>query len=418
MPIFLFKNPKLKKRMIIMVVVLLVVFGGVVLFNVIKGMLIKRFFANFQAPSVTVSSVVVEEKTWKPHITAVGNFSAINGVDVNSQAMGNVVAIHFTSGQYIQKDEPLIDIDDSVDQATLKFNQADLTLQDVNYKRQTDLLKRNATSSASVDEAKAKLLESQANLEKTQALIRQKHIVSPFAGQLGIRQVDLGQYITPGQTPIVTLQSQDPLFIEFYLPEQLLNQLQLNQPITVSTENAPNLLFKGKITAINSKIDTNTHTIKVQATVPNCSSDTVKQLIQTMASNHSSDKTIVSCSTKENQDRHTTNFHFIPGMFASIKIEQPAIAHVLVVPSTAISYTLYGDSVFVIEKNKQGILQVKRVFITAGEQQGNDTVIKKGLKAGQLVASSGELKLQDGTPVTINNEVLLDKTPNPLLLGQ
>lgn len=414
----LFKNPELKKRMIITVIVLIIVFGGLVLFNVVKGILIKRFFANFQTPSVTVSSVVVQEKTWEPHITAVGNFSAINGVDVNSQAMGNVVAIHFTSGQYIEKDQPLIDIDDSIDQATLKFNQADLALQDVNYKRQTDLLKRNATSSASVDEARAKLLESQANIEKTQALIRQKHIVSPFAGQLGIRQVDLGQYITPGQTAIVTLQSQDPLFLEFYVPEQQLSHLQLNQNITVSTENAPNLLFKGVITAINSKIDTNTHTIKVQATVPNCASQTVKQILQNRSSNPSPDQTIVSCDTKLNEKNHVTNFHFVPGMFASIKIEQPAIAHVLVVPSTAISYTLYGDSVFVIEKNKQGLLYVKRVFITAGEQQGNDTVIKKGLKAGQLVASSGELKLQDATPVTINNEVLLNNTPNPLLLGQ
>lgn len=414
----LFRTPELKKRMIITVIILVIVFGGLVLFNVIKGILIKRFFAHFQTPSVTISSVAVKEKNWEPYITAVGNFSAINGVDVNAQAMGNVTAIHFTSGQYIQKDQPLIDIDDSVDQATLKFNQADLTLQEVNYKRQIDLLKRNATSSASVDEAKAKLLESQANLEKTQALIRQKHIVAPFSGQLGIRQVDLGQYITPGQTAIVTLQSQDPLFMEFYLPEQLLNHLQLNQHIILSTEQAPNLLFKGTITAINSKIDTNTHTIKVQATVPNCPSSNVKNLLKIATSKPLQEKTIVSCDTTVNQKNNVTAFHFIPGMFASIKVEQPMVPHVLVVPSTAISYTLYGDSVFVIEKNQTGSLQVKRVFITAGEQRGNDTVIKKGLKAGQLVASSGELKLQDGTPVTINNDVLLNSSQDPSLLGQ
>ena len=133
----LFQNPQLKKRMTIMVITLIIVFGGLVLFNVIKGIMIKRFFEHFQAPTVTVSSVVVKEKKWEPYLTAVGNFSAINGVDVNAQAMGNVVAIHFTSGQYIEKNQPLIDIDDSVDQATLKFNQADLSLQQVNYKRQT-----------------------------------------------------------------------------------------------------------------------------------------------------------------------------------------------------------------------------------------------------------------------------------------
>jgi membrane fusion protein, multidrug efflux system len=418
----LFQNPQLKKRMTIMVITLIIVFGGLVLFNVIKGIMIKRFFAHFQAPTVTVSSVVVNEKNWEPYLTAVGNFSAINGVDVNAQAMGNVVAIHFTSGQYIGKNQPLIDIDDSVDQATLKFNQADLTLQQVNYKRQTDLLKRNATSTSSVDEAQAKLLESQANLEKTQALIQQKHITSPFAGQLGIRQIDLGQYIAPGETAIVTLQSLDPLFLEFYLPEQLLGRLQIDQGITFGTEQNPNLLFKGKITAINSKIDTNTHMIKVQATVPNCPSEALKHLSQSpllrVEKNELENKSVVVCDTQRNQDNNITAFHFIPGMFASIKIEQPMIPNVLVVPSTAISYTLYGDSVFVIEKTKQNTLQVKRVFVTTGEQQGNDTVIAKGLKKGQLVVSSGELKLQDGTPVTINNDFLLHNTQNPSLLGQ
>ena len=418
----LFQNPQLKKRMTIMVITLIIVFGGLVLFNVIKGIMIKRFFEHFQAPTVTVSSVVVKEKKWEPYLTAVGNFSAINGVDVNAQAMGNVVAIHFTSGQYIEKNQPLIDIDDSVDQATLKFNQADLALQQVNYKRQTDLLKRNATSTSSVDEAQAKLLESQANLEKTQALIQQKHITSPFAGQLGIRQIDLGQYITPGQTAIVTLQSLDPLFLEFYLPEQLLGRLQIDQAITFSTEQDPHLLFKGKITAINSKIDTNTHMIKAQATVPNCPSEALKHLSQSpllnVEKNEIENKSVVVCDTQRNQENNITSFHFIPGMFASIKIEQPMIPNVLVVPSTAISYTLYGNSVFVIEKTKQDTLQVKRVFVTTGEQQGNDTVIAKGLKKGQLVVSSGELKLQDGTPVTINNDFLLHNTQNPSLLGQ
>ena len=404
-----------------MVISLLVVFGGLVLFNLIKGIMIKRFFANFQSPSVTVSSVVVKEKNWEPCIAAVGNFLAINGVDVNSQAMGTVVGIHFTSGQYIEKGQPLIDIDDSVDQANLKFNQADLALQDVNYKRQMDLLKHNATSSSSVDESRAKLLESQANIEKTQALIKQKHITTPFSGQVGIRQIDLGQYIIPGQTAIVSLQSMDPLFLDFYLPEQLLGRLQINQNITLKVEQNPDLLFEGKITAINSKIDTNTHTIQVQATVPNCSTEALQNISQSpllKLKKKAGNKTLVSCDTDLNTKNNITAFNFIPGMFASIEIEQPVTPHVLVVPSTAISYTLYGNSVFVIEKNKDSTLQVKRVFVGTGEQQGNDTVITKGLKVGQLVVGSGELKLQDGTSVTINNDVLLNNIQNPDLLGQ
>lgn len=402
------QDPAMKKRMTIMVIALIVVFGGIIAFNLIKNIMIKRYFATYQPPAVTVSSVTAKEQLWKPHITAVGNFTAINGVNVNSQAAGSVVAIHFKSGQYIEKDQPLIDIDDRVDAATLKYNQAELFLQDLNYKRQVDLSKRGATSLSSVDESKAKLIEAQANVEKTQALINQKHITAPFSGRVGIRQIDLGQYITPGQTSIVALQSMDPLYLEFYLPEQLLSQLRLNQKITFSVEQNPGVFFEGKITAINSKIDASTHTIQVQATLPNCPSN-----INSKAKAGS----IVSCDSALNEKNKIRKFNFMPGMFASIEVEQPPIPNVIVLPATAISYTLYGNSVFIIE-NDHDVLRVKRVFVTVGPQQGNDIVIKKGIKAGQLVVASGELKLQDGTQVVINNDVLLNETVNPGQIGQ
>lgn len=403
-----FQEPIMKKRMTIMVIALLVVFGGIIAFNLIKSIMIKRYFDHYEAPAVTVSSVTAKKQLWKPHITAVGNFVSINGVNVNSQAAGTVVAIHFNSGQYIEKDQPLIDIDDSIEAATLKFNQADLFLQDINYKRQVDLSKRGATSLSSVDESKAKLLEAQANVEKTQALIRQKHITAPFSGRVGIRQIDLGQFITPGQTSIVALQSMDPLFLEFYLPEQLLSRLKLNQNITFSVEQNPGVLFKGKITAINSKIDTNTHTIQVQATLPNCPSDINK---------NTKKGSVITCDSALNKKNHIEKFNFMPGMFASIEVEQPPIPDVVVLPSTAISYTLYGNSVFIIE-NDHDVLRVKRVFVSVGAQQGNDIVIKKGIKAGQLVVASGELKLQDGTQVVINNDVLLNESVSPEKIGQ
>lgn len=411
-----FQDPKMKKRMIIMITALLVVFGGIIAFNIIKGFMIKHFFAHYNPPAVTVSSVTAIAKNWEPRIAAVGNFVAINGVDINSQSSGNVVAIHFKSGQYIKKDQPLIDIDDSVDEATLKFNQADLALQELNYKRQLELSKRGATSASSVDESKAKLLQAQANVEKTQASILHKHIAAPFSGQLGIRQIDLGQYITPGQTAIVTLQSMDPLYLEFFLPEQLLGRLNINQKVTFSVSQNPDLRFEGKITAINSKIDTNTHTLQVQATLPNCPLEALN--------NPSHTTSVISCNTALNTKNKVEQFNFMPGMFASIEIEQPPIPNVVVLPSTAISYTLYGNSVFVIEKDKnkdeQGneILRVKRVFVSTGDQQGNDTMITKGVKAGQLVVASGELKLQDGTRVTINNDVPLNTIGNSEQLGQ
>ena len=418
------KGIKMTKRMSRMLIGLLIVFGGIILFNLFKSFMMKRFFANFVPPAVTVSSTKATLRSWEPRIHAVGNFVSMNGVDVNSQASGSVVAIHFDSGQYVEQNKPLIDIDDSVDQATLKSKQSELALQEINYKRQADLFKRAATPLSSLDEARAKLLEAQADVEQIQAIIRQKHIVAPFSGQLGIRQVNLGQYITPGQTPIAALQSMDPLFLEFDLPEQLFKHLHVNQAVTFSIDQNPNLLFEGKINAINSRIDTNTHTIKVQATLPNCPasaiSDPLHSPLLKLNKQRSDGKTLVTCNSDLNLKNNVQQFNFIPGMFASIEIEQPKRPHVIVLPTTAISYSLYGNSVYIIEKDRENkdILVVKRVFVSTGDQQGNHTVIEKGVTANQLVVSSGELKLQDGTRVVINNQVQLKDIENPDQLGE
>ncbi len=414
----------MKKRTRIMMLSLGVVFGGLIVFNVFKSLMMKWFFAHYVPPAVTVSSTKARLQKWEPRINAVGNFVAINGVEVNSQAAGNVVAIHFNSGQYINEGNPLIDIDDSVDQAILKSHQSESALQDLNYKRQTDLLKHGATSGSIVDESRAKLLQAQANVEKTEATIRQKHITAPFSGQLGIRQVNLGQYITPGQTSIVTLQSMDPLYLEFYLPEQMYKRLHINQAITFSVEQNPNVHFAGKITAINSKIDPNTHNIQVQATVPNCPAEAMaspkKSRLVTIKTQPLDGTPMILCNTEENTKHKTVQYTFIPGMFSAIEIEQPTRPDVVVLPTTAISYSLYGNSVYIIEKDKddQELLTVKRVFVETGDQQGNYTVINSGVKAGQDVVSSGELKLQDGTRVIINNTIKLHDTENPDELGE
>lgn len=414
----------MNKRMRNMVIALAVVFGGILVFNLFKAFMIKRFFANYEPPAVTVSSVVATTRDWSPSISAVGNFEAINGVEINSEVAGKIVALHFDSGQFVFKDTALIDLNDSVEKATLQFNQADLALQGINYKRQLDLLKRGATPSSSVDEAHAKLEQAQANADKTQALINQKHIKAPFSGRLGIRQVNLGQYVTPGQTEIVTLQSMDPLYLKFHLPEQRIKDLHLDQGITFSVEQSPNVLFEGKITAINSKIDTNTHNIEIQAQLFNCpvsaiTSPETSPLV-TIEKRPFTTKPIIVCNTKLNTDSKTTEFNFVPGMFARIEIEQPPIHDQIVLPSTAISYSLYGNSVFVIEKDKSdpSILRVNRVFIKTGDQKGNYTVIRSGVKAGQIVVSSGELKLQNGTRVVINNTIKLDETADLKKIGQ
>lgn len=420
----------MKKRLKIMTIGLLIVFGGLIAFNLIKTLMIKHFFANFQPPAVSVASAIVQEVDWKPTINAVGNFIALNGVDLSAQASGNVIKIDFESGQFVDKEEALITIDDTVDQALLKFNQADLVLKTLSYKRQSDLFKRGAAPISNVDEAKATLDQAQAKVDQTQAQINQKHIKAPFAGRLGIRQVNLGQFISPGQTIIVSLQSLDPLYLEFYLPEQLYKKIHPDQIITFSQETFPNVLFEAKVTAINSKVDLNTHNVLVQGTLANCPVNAIKDptnspLVKTRKE-EDGNKLIISCDTDLNNKNKVHQYAFVPGMFAAIEIEQTAKPHTIIVPSTAISYSLYGNSVYVIEKNKEGkknpdgsdVLVVQRTFVTTGEQRGNFTVIKKGLKAGQQIVSAGEVKLQNGTPVTINNEVHLNEVSDPHLLGQ
>lgn len=420
----------MKTRMTVMIIILVIIFGGLIAKNYVGEFFLNRFFANYQPPAVTISSVTAKAIDWHPRIPAVGNFLAINGVDVNAQASGNVVKIHFDSGEYVKKDAPLIDIDDSVDQAKLKNNQSQLILKDISYKRQADLFKRGATSISNVDEAKANLEQAEANVEQIQAEIKQKHITAPFSGQLGIRQVNLGQYITPGQTAIVTLQSLDPLFLEFYLPEQLRKKLRINQELRFTIEAYPDFLFNGKISALNAKVDPNTHNLLIQATLPNCPAEALNNplssnLVRAKAIKGTKKINII-CDSALNEKNNIQHFAFIPGMFSSIAVELPPVPGVVVLPSTAISYSLYGNSVFVIEKAKSAEkkaegkepLVARRVFVETGEQEGNYTVIKRGVSAGQEVVSSGELKLQNDTPVVINNSIKLDETIDAEQLGQ
>lgn len=415
-------HPILKVTLLIILLVI-----GWKAYQIIAGVM---KFKHYRPKPVTISTVTAEKRDWHPRIDAVGSFVATNGVDVNSQSAGNVVKIYFESGQYVKKGAPLIDIDDSIEQALLKNNQATLKLKELDYRRQTDLLKRGATPGSSVDEAKANLDKAQADVEKIQAEIQQKHITAPFAGVLGIRQVNLGQYITPGQTTIVSLQALDPLYLHFYIPEFLYKSIHKDQAVAFRIEEFPNVLFQGKVLAVNSKVDIKTHNIKVEATMPNCPAVALKDPTHSPLVHISKDldsgKLQVQCDTNKNTENSIERFLFVPGMFANIAVEQPAIPDVVVLPSTAISYSLYGNAVYILEKHPDGlkdqdgkdVYTVRRQFVVTGEQQGNLTVIKKGIKAGQLVVSAGDIKLQNGMDVVINNDIPLDTKTNLDTLGQ
>jgi len=355
----------MKKPMKLMIIFLVVLFGGIVGWNVLRSFFINKFFSTFQPPPATISAHPAKEETWHPFLTAIGTFTAQNGVDINSEAAGIVYKIFFDSGQQVAAGDQLLQLDDSVDQATLQDNEAQLSFMEVSFKRQQELIKTNSTAISKVDETRAQLKQAQANVAKTKALIAQKLIKAPFAGRLGIRKVNLGEYITAGTTKIVTLQSLDPLYLEFNLPEQNFPRLSVGQIVKLKSDAFPKHDFIGKITAINSKVDPQTHNILAQAEIPN------------------------------------PKFELLPGMFATVQIELPAQDKVITVPYTAIDYTLYGDSVYVVQPNQT----VQRTFVVVGDKQNNRVVIQSGLKAGEIVVDTGQLKLNNGAKVIVNNKV-------------
>lgn len=345
----------------------------------VKKIMFMWFIAHYQPPSVTISATNAESKTWQSYLSAVGTFTAINGVDISAEVAGIIEEIRFTSGQLIKKGEPLFILRNDVEQANLKSNQARLQLAQINYDREKTLYHKHVTSQSQLDIRYAELLEAQGSVESVQAQIKQKTITAPFDGKLGIRQVNLGQYVAPN-TIMVTLQSLNPLYVMFSVPEQYLTNLSLGQDIDV-TVNFGNqeIIAKGKITAMNAKVEQTTRNILVEATIPNDKNE------------------------------------LYPGMYGLVKVWLPARQNTIVVPQTAISYSLSGDYIFIIKdekdenklKDDEHNLHVYRQYVKVGERRGDEVAILEGLNVGDKIVTSGQLKLQNGTHVTIDNRVKL-----------
>jgi membrane fusion protein, multidrug efflux system len=353
----------MKKMLILVSIFFLILFG----IYVAKKLLFARAMSHYQPPPVTISTAEVKAANWRPYINSVGTLYAVNGVELAAETAGIVRDIQFKSGQFVKAGDLLAILDSSTEQAQLKSFQAKLKLTEMDYQRQIALFKKQAVSQAMIDSMRAKLQDAQANVEGLVARIRQKTITAPFAGKLGMRQINLGQYIAPGNT-IASLQALNPLHVRFYLPEQYLASLSLNQPVTVTVDVGDGLDIEGKITAIDAKVKQSTRTIEVQATIAN-------------------DKLL-----------------FYPGLFAYIKIWLPNMQQQLVVPQTAITYSLGGNFVYVIHKELTD-LRARQQYIKLGEARGNEIAIIEGLEKGQQIVSAGQMKLQNGARVVINNEV-------------
>src|SRR3990167_9750225 len=356
-----------KKTIIISVSIafLVMLFGYRLLQNTITV-----FTASSGPPPATVSATTVKTIDSQPYISSVVTLQAVNGVDLSTQVPGVVSKIFFESGQMIETGQPIMSMDTSVLAAQLENATSVMNYKKVTFQRYESLYKKGVVSHDQYDSARSDFNQANASVNELKALINQMTIDAPFSGKLGIRQVNLGQYLTPG-TVITSLQQVDPIYANFNIPTQNISQITLGQEIEVSVDSYPEKTYAGKITAIDSVVDQDTRGINVQGTVTN------------------------------------PNGELTPGMFGEVKVLLPIQAGALVIPQTAVTYTLYGNSVFIVteqlDKKGKKALVVNQRYITVGQREGTNIVVKQGLKEGEMVVTSGQLKLQDGMKVVIDN---------------
>ncbi|WP_426417870.1 efflux RND transporter periplasmic adaptor subunit [Aestuariirhabdus sp. LZHN29] len=358
-------------RFVIMVLALVLVFGGIFGFELFKQQKIEEYLGNFKPAPVTVSGDLATQEQWIPYLSSVGTLLSLHGVEVASEQSGIVSKILFRSGQSVRKGDLLLQLDDSVEQANLRSFKAQLNLAELNFNRDKTLIARKAISQTRYDQAKAELDQAQAQVQQTQAIIEQKSIRAPFSGALGIRNIEVGQFLPSGMD-IVTLQASDRLYVDFNLPEQNVPLLRQGQQIEFRVEAHPDTRFVGEIQALDARINSKTRNILVRAVV-------------------------------ENPERLLT-----PGMFADIRVLTGAPQPVTTLPETAITYSLYGDTVFKITADEEGTLSVLRHPVKTGRIQQDRIEILEGVEVNERVVTSGQLKLNNGTTVVIADSVAKD----------
>ena len=321
-------------------------------------------------PPVVVSAEAVKFSDWKPAVLAVGSTKAVRGVDVTTEVGGIVRTVGFKSGQNVAQGALLVQLNADSDVAQLHTLEAAAELAGVVLKRDQAQLKENAVAQAQVDADEADHKGKRAAVEQQRAVVAKKAITAPFAGQMGITSVNPGQYLNPGDK-IATLSTLNPIYVDFNVPQTQKGQLVVGQSVVVTTDALPGQTFTGKVTALDSKVDTATRNILIEATVPN------------------------------------PHRKLLPGMFARASVSTGAPQKFLTVPQTAVTYNPYGTTVFVAEKSKTGqgndALVARQTFIEVGSTRGDQVAVTKGLKEGEMVVTSGQLKLKNGSPVRVNN---------------
>ncbi|MGB5545311.1 MAG: efflux RND transporter periplasmic adaptor subunit [Polyangiales bacterium] len=337
---------------------------------------------SFVPPAQAVTTAEVRQVSWKPELTAVGSMVAVQGVTVASEVPGTITEIAFKSGQAVEKGDLLVRLDTSIERAQLASAVASAKLADLDYQRRKNLPPAGAVSAADIDAAAAQATQAAADVANVRAVIARKTIRAPFSGRVGIRRVDLGQVLQPG-TAIVSLQSSDPIYVDFSLPQQALSSIEPGHVATISIDAFADTTWEGTVEVVDAEVDIGTRNFDVRAVVEN----------------------------PEGKLR--------TGMFVDVTVVQPEARELLAIPASSVLFAPYGDSVYVIKERETESGEKEQVaeqaFVRLGERRGDLVAVSSGLQAGDLVVSTGAFKLQSGMQVTLRNDLApeVNVDPNP-----
>jgi membrane fusion protein (multidrug efflux system) len=371
------------KRMILMVVVMIAIIAGLGFVKFKQFQAMAEQFAAMQPPPDAVTTIVAAQEEWPATLNAIGTVAAVQGVTVSADLPGIVDRITFESGKAVQRGDVLVQLDTRQEQAQLAGAESQLELARLNHERMKGLVQQDAVSRAEYDTAAAGQQQAEARLNEIRAAIDRKTIRAPFSGVLGIRQVNLGQYLTAG-APVVPLQSLDPIYVNFNVPQQDAAQMRIGRTVRISSNEggADAGQSTGRISAIDSVIDQATRNVQVQATLPN------------------------------------PQGRLRPGMFVQAQVNLGAAQRVIALPASSINYAPYGDSVFIVSdmKNEQGhpYRGVRQQVVKLGPARGDQIAVLSGINTGEEVVTSGVFKLRNGAPIQVNNATQPNNSKTPL----
>jgi membrane fusion protein, multidrug efflux system len=372
----------MKKRMVIMLAVVGTVLVAIFGFQVFKGIMIKKFMSALANPPQTVSTAKAAYSPWQPTVEAIGSLRAVKGADLSLEVSGIVDSISFNSGDDVDEGAVLLKLRSEDDAAKLESLQATAELNKITYDRDLKQFNLQAVSQATLDTDSANLKNAKAQVEQQQAILDKKTLKAPFAGHIGIRAVDLGQYLSAGTT-IVTLQALDPIFMDFFVPQQSMDQIRIGQTVTLKVDAYKDQTFTGQISAVNPKVDPSSRNVQIRATFTNA-------------------------------DRK-----LIPGMYATVDIATGSPQNYITLPQTAISYNPYGNTVYIVDHKTGGAdgkpqLFARQSFVTTGSTRGDQVAVLKGVSDGDEVVTAGQIKLRNGSPILIDNSIMptADAAPN------